>query len=124
MKLTHGGIKMNKTISLDQFPRKVGSLLKTAWEGDESIVLEHSGVAVAAVVPIDEYRKWHPESKTTEDEPEPETGLSYELPEELLLAYHRLADKKFDSGLTPDEEAELARLDQQLDDGDPSLHSG
>jgi hypothetical protein len=36
----------------------------------------------------------------------------------LLEAYQRLLDKKFDSGLTPDEETELARLDQQLDEAE------
>jgi predicted nucleic acid-binding Zn-ribbon protein len=109
---------MNKTISLDQFPSQVGNLLKTAWEGHQSIVLEHDGVAVAAVVPMEEYRRWHPESKRDKIESEPETDLSYELPEELLEAYHRLVDKKFDSSLTPDEEAELVRLDRQLDEAE------
>jgi phage shock protein A len=44
--------------------------------------------------------------------------LSYELPAELLKAYNRLLDKKFSSGLTSDEEAELVRIDQQIDEAE------
>jgi len=43
---------------------------------------------------------------------------SYELPDDLLETYHSLLNKKFSSGLTPEEESELARLDQQLDEAE------
>lgn len=99
---------MNKTISLDQLPPQVENLLRTIWEGNESLVLEQDGKPVAAVVPMAEYRRWHP--------PEGENAFSYELPADLLAAYHTLLDKKFSSGLTPPEENELTQLSQQLDD--------
>ena len=51
---------MNKTISLDQLPPQIENLLRTIWEGNESLVLEQDGKPVAAVVPMDEYRRWHP----------------------------------------------------------------
>ena len=46
------------------------------------------------------------------------SDLSYELPADLLNAYHRLLNKKFSYGLTPDEEAELVQLDKQLDEAE------
>jgi hypothetical protein len=48
----------------------------------------------------------------------PAPPLAYELPAELLAAYHRLLDKKFSEGLTPDEEAELDRVGRELDEAD------
>ncbi len=101
---------MRKTISLDRLPHQIENLLRTSWEGHESLVLEHNGKPVAAIVPMDEYRKWHPD--------EGENLFAYELPAHLLEAYHRLLDKKFSSGLTPEEDVELAQLDVQLDDAE------
>ena len=98
---------MNKTISLDQLPPQIENLLRTIWEGNESLVLEQDGKPVAAVVSMDEYRRWHP--------PEGENAFSYELPADLLAAYQGLLDKKFSAGLTPQEENELTQLSQQLD---------
>ena len=118
---------MSKKISLDQLPSHVESLLRVAWEGHDSIVLERQGEPVAAVVPMEEYLRLHPETKKTEVKPYKEeksettevlSPLSYELPAELLKAYNRLLDKKFSSGLTADEEAELAKLDGQLDEAE------
>lgn len=99
---------MNKTVSVDQLPPQIENLLRMIGEGNESLVLEQDGKPVAAVVPMDEYRKWHPA--------EGEDAFSYELPADLLAAYQALLDKKFSSGLTPQEENELAQLNQQLDD--------
>ena len=99
---------MNKTVSVDQLPPQIENLLRMIWEGNESLVLEQDGKPVAAVVPMDEYRKWHPAKG--------EDAFSYELPPDLLAAYQALLDKKFSSGLTPQEENELAQLNQQLDD--------
>ena len=101
---------MNKTISLDDLPRQVENLLRTTWEGHESLVLEQNGKPVAAIVPMDEYRKWHPD--------ENENVFAYELPVHLLEAYHGLLDKKFSTGLTPEEEVELSELDQHLDEAE------
>ena len=101
---------MNKTISLDDLPRQVENLLRTTWEGHESLVLEQNGKPVAAIVPMDEYRKWHPD--------EDENAFAYELPGHLLEAYHVLLDKKFSTGLTEEEEITLSKLDQQLDDAE------
>ena len=118
---------MSKTISLDQLPSHVESLLRVAWEGHDSIVLERQGEPVAAVVPLEEYLRLHPETKKTEVKPHEEeklettevlSTLSYELPAELLKAYNSLLDKKFSSGLTAEEEAELAKLDGQLDEAE------
>ena len=97
---------MNKTISLDQLPPQIENLLRTISAGNESLVLEQDGKPVAAVVSMDEYRRWHPT----------ENAFSYELPADLLAAYHGLLDKKFSTGLTPQEENELTQLSQQLDD--------
>ncbi len=121
---------MSKTIPLDELPRKAERLLCAAWEEHESVVLERNGEPVAAVVPMEEYRQLHPEiqqadggrqkakdkrqkAKTTAEPP-----LAYELPADLLAAYHRLVRKQLAEGLTPDEEAELARVDQQLDEAE------
>ena len=101
---------MSKTISLDQLPRQIENLLRASSEGHESLVLEHNGKPIAAIVPMDEYHKWYPD----------ENGnvLDYELPTVLLEAYHKLLDKKFSIGLTPQEEIELIQLDQQLNDAE------
>ena len=101
---------MNETVSLDQLPPQVANLLRAVWEENGSLVLEQDGKPVAVVVPMDEYRKLHPA--------EGENPFAYELPADLLTAYHKLLDKKFSSGLTPEEEAELTKLDQQLDNAE------
>ena len=101
---------MSKTISLEQLPPQIENLLRTNWEGHESLVLEHNGKPVAAIVPMDEYRKWHPDQD--------ENAFDYELPADLLAAYHKLLDKKFSTGLTSEEEVKLAELDQQLNDAE------
>ncbi len=108
---------MSKTISLEQLPRQVESLLREAWEGHDSVVLESDGEPVAVVVLIEDYLRLHPESNKSETAEMP-SALDYELPADLLDAYHRLLDKKFTSGLTPDEEAELAKIDKQLDEAE------
>jgi len=122
-----GNCTMSKAISLDQLPSHVESLLRVAWEGHDSIVLERQSEPVAAVVPMEEYLRLHPETKKTEVKPHKEeklettealSTLSYELPAELLKAYNSLLDKKFSSGLTADEEAELAKLNGQLDEAE------
>ena len=99
---------MNKTISLDDFPRQVENLLRATREAHESLVLEYNGKPVAAIVPMDEYRKLHPD----------ENAAAYELPVHLLEAYHGLLDKKFSMGLTPEEEVELTQLDEQLNEAE------
>ena len=101
---------MNKTISLDDLPRQVENVLRSIWEGHESLVLEHDGKPVAVIVPMDEYRKWHPN--------ENENAFAYSLPGHLLEVYHGLLDKKFSTGLTPEEEVELAQVDRQLDEAE------
>ena len=101
---------MSKTISLDQLPRQIENLLRTGSEEHESLVLEHKGEPIAAIVPMDEYRKWHPD--------ESENAFDYELPTEILEDYHKLLDKKFSKGLTAEEEVELTQLDQQLNDAE------
>ena len=101
---------MSKTISLDHLPRQIENLLRASSEGHESLVLEHNGKPVAAIVPMDEYRRWHPD--------ESENAFDYELPTNLLEAYHKLLDKKFSTGLTPQEEVEVAQLDQQLNEAE------
>ena len=112
---------MSKTISLNQLPRQVESLLLEACEGRDNVVLERDGELVAAVVPIEEYLRLHPETKKTEEMVETTktpSDLSYELPADLLDAYHSLLNKKFSYGLTPDEEYELVQLDKQLDEAE------
>ena len=101
---------MSKTISLDQLPRQIENLLRANSEGHESLVLEHNGKPVAAIVPMDEYRKWYPDENGN--------AFDYELPTDLLEAYHKLLDKKFSTGLTSQEEIELTQLDQQLNDAE------
>ena len=101
---------MRKTISLDQLPRQIENLLRTSWEGHESLVLEDNGQPVAAIIPMDEYCKWYSDTG--------ENVLDYELPTDMLETYHKLLDKKFSNGLTPQEEVELAELDQQLNDAE------
>lgn len=78
---------MHKTLSLDQLPRQIEKLPRTSWEEHESLVLEHNGKPVAAIVPMDEYCEWHPD--------EDENVFDYEFPMDLLEAYHKLLDKKF-----------------------------
>ncbi len=107
---------MAQTISLDALPSDTEQMLRTAWDAKETVLIEHEGTAVAAVVPMEEYRRLHPEKPT----PLPQEAISYELPSELLTAYHRLLDKKFMTGLTADEEKELALLDNRLDEADIS----
>jgi len=112
---------MSKTISLNQLPRQVESLLREVCEGRGSVVLECDGEPVAAVVPIGEYLRLHPETKKMEkmvETTETLSDLSYELPADLLDAYHNLLNKKFSYGLTPDEEDELVQLDKQLDEAE------
>ena len=101
---------MSKTISLDQLPRQIENLLRTSWEEHKSLVLEHNGKPVAAIVPMDEYRRWYSDTD--------ENAFDYELPTDLLEAYHKLLDKKFSNGLTPEEEVELTQLDQQLNEAE------
>ena len=101
---------MRKTISLDQLPRQIENLLRASWEEHESLVLEHNGKPVAAIVPMDEYRRWCSDTG--------ENAFGYELPTDVLEAYHELLDKKFSTGLTPQEEVELTQLDQQLNEAE------
>ena len=49
---------------------------------------------------------------------ESKNAFDYELPTALFEAYHKLLDKKFSTGLTSEEEVELAELDRQLDDAE------
>lgn len=121
---------MSKTIAVEQLPRKVERLLQEAWEGEDRVVLERNGEPVAAVVPMGDYWRLYPKAdrgkqkaggrrqKTAvPSEPVP-SSLAYELPPDLLAEYHRLLDKKFGEGLTPDEEAELERVGRELDEAD------
>src|SRR5262245_46817438 len=121
---------MSKSIPVDQLPREAERLLSAAWEAHESVVLERDGEALAAVVPMEEYRRWHPEideapgkmrttntrarAARTKGEPSASPPV-YELPAELLAAYHHLVSKRFAEGLTEAEEAELERLGTELD---------
>jgi len=124
---------MGKTIPVDQLPREAERLLRAAWEEHESVVLERNGEPVAAVVPMEEYRRWHPEPakvkgerrkaehrkrKSKATKPPPAAPLAYELPAGLLEAYQRLVSKKFADGLTVEEEAELERVGTELDAAD------
>lgn len=101
---------MNKTISVDDLPRQVENLLRTVSEGHESLVLEQNGKPVAVIVSMDAYRKLHPDAD--------ENAFAYSLPAPLLEVYHGLLDKKFSTGLTPEEEVELAHVDQQLNEAE------
>lgn len=44
--------------------------------------------------------------------------LKYSLPKPLLDEYHRLVDKKFTLGLTPEEENALTKCGADLDEAD------
>ena len=99
---------MNKTLSLNQLPSQVESLLREISQENESLVIEDNGKPVGAVVPMDEYLKLHPH--------EDKDAFTYKLPADLLSAYHKLLDKKFSTGLTLQEEAELTGLSKQLDE--------
>jgi prevent-host-death family protein len=123
---------MSKTIPLDQLPREVEQLLRAAWEEHESVVLERDGEPVAAVVPMAEYRRLHPEATEAEGRTrkakggkrkaravaKPASSLAYELPADMLAEYHRLLDKTFGEGWTPAEEMELERVSHELDEAD------
>lgn len=52
------------------------------------------------------------------------TSLAYELPADLMAEYDCLMNKKFDEGLTPDEEAEFARVAKALSDADMATPLG
>ena len=110
---------MSRTISLHQLPRKAERLLRIAWEKHESVLLERDGEPVAAVVPMEDYQRLHPESPKggipTQLSP---SSFAYELPADLLADYHRLVSKKLIEGLTPDEEAEFERVSKELDEAD------
>ena len=108
---------MSKAIPLDQLPREAERLLRAAWERHESVFLERDGEPVAVVVPMDDYQRLHPESPEVET---PVPPLAYELPDDLLAAYHRLVSKKLNEGLTPEEEAEFERVGKELDEADIS----
>ena len=120
---------MSQAIAIDELPRKAERLLRVAWEMQESIVLERHGEPLAAVVPMEEYRRWHTGGKKvgngggTTAEPTA-LPLAYELPADLLADYDRLLNKKFEVGLTPGEEAEFARLAQSLSDADMATPLG
>lgn len=101
---------MNKTISLNELPNQVESLIREISQGSEGIVFEDDGKAVGAVVSMDEYLKLHPH--------EDDDAFIYELPADVLSAYHKLLDKKFSTGLTLQEEAELTGLKEKLDDAE------
>jgi hypothetical protein len=82
---------------------------------------------------MEDFRRLHPETERAKGkgrrakdgrvkakaaaEP-PAPSLAYELPADLLSAYHRLVDKKFSEGLTPEEEAEFERVGKALDEAD------
>ena len=118
--------KMSQIISLDQLPRQAECLLRAVWEERETVLLEHNGEPVAAVVPMDDYQRLYLDTEKakrrrrkakTKAEP-PAPSLAYELPADVLEAYHRFVSKKLMEGLTPDEEAEFARIDKVLDEAD------
>jgi prevent-host-death family protein len=123
---------MGKTIPIDQLPREAERLLRAAWEEQESVVLERDGEPVAAVVPMDEYRRMQIGSAEARSKPgTPEQGAGpvdirpalAVPPAELLTAglvesYQRLVSKKLTEGLPPEEEAELERLGAELDAAD------
>jgi hypothetical protein len=123
---------MSKTISLEQLPRKAERLLRAAWEEQESVVLERNGQPLAAVVPMEAYRRLFPDAekadgavacnrrrrKAKETKEPPVSPFAYDLPADVLAAYHRLVSKKFTEGLTPEEEAEMERLGAELDAAD------
>ena len=93
---------------INVLPRQVEKLLRATWKRMKSLVLEHNGNTCSCYFPMDEYRKLHPD----------ENAAAYELPVHLLEAYHGLLDKKFSTGLTPEEEVELTQLDEQLNEAE------
>ena len=105
---------MAQTISLGALSSDAEQMLRAVWDANETVLIEHEGMAVAAVVPMEEYRQLHPEKPTSL----PKETIPYELPSKLLTAYHRLLDKKFTTGLTTDEEKELVQLDNRLNEAD------
>ncbi len=118
---------MSKTIPIEKLPRQAEQLLRAVWEGHETVLLEHNGEPVAAVVPMDDYRRLYlgtekakrgrRKAKTKAELPAP--SLAYELPADLLEAYHRFVSKKFsDEGLTPEEEAKFERISKELGEAD------
>ena len=110
---------MSQSISLDQLSRKAERLLRAAWEKHESVLLERDGEPVAAVIPMDDYQRLHPEPPEGEATTQPPASpFAYDLPADLLAAYHRLVSKKLMEGLTPDEEAEFERVSRELDEAD------
>jgi len=121
---------MGKTIPVDQLPRAVERLLRAAWEEQESVVLERDGEPVAAVVPMEEYRRLRtatasgkqsaPEHGTRQAETRSAltAPLVEKLPEGLVESYQHLVSKQFAEGLTSEEEAELERLGAELDAAD------
>jgi len=118
---------MSKTIPIEQLPRQAERLLRVVWEGHETVLLEHNGEPVAAVVPMDDYRRLHLNTEKAKRgrrkvktlAPPSAPPLAYELPAELLEAYHRFVSKKFsDEGLTPEEEAEFERVGKELGEAD------
>ena len=118
-------IVMSQTIPIDQLPRQAERRLRAVWEEHETVLLEHNGEPVAAVVPMEDYQRLHPETakadgrkrKTKKTEP-PTLPLAYELPADLVATYHRFVSKKLMEGLTPDEEAEFERVEKELDEAD------
>lgn len=85
---------------------------------------------VAAVVPMEGFRRLHPETarakgkgrrlalseaEGAKGERQGAPSLAYELPADLLAVYHRLVDKKFSEGLTPEEKAEFERVGEATD---------
>jgi antitoxin (DNA-binding transcriptional repressor) of toxin-antitoxin stability system len=118
---------MSKTISLDELPRKVERLLRSVWEEHESIILERNGKPVATVAPMEreiqkadgKRRKAQSRKRRAKATAEPSvSSLAYELPADLMAEYERLMNRKFDEGLTPDEEEEFARVAKALSDAD------
>jgi prevent-host-death family protein len=49
---------MEKTIGAYEARRKFGQLLEEAFYNHDNFVVERSGRAMAAIVPIDTYQKW------------------------------------------------------------------
>ena len=111
---------MSKAIAIDELSRKAERLLRPVWEENQILILEYHGRPVAEIVPLEEGRRWHFRSK---EEPNStadveESPPAYELPAPLLADYDRLFNKKFEGGLTPEEEAEMAQVEQQLNEAE------
>ena len=100
---------MNKTISLEQLPPQIENLLRTNWEGHESLVLEHNGKPVAVGCPDG----WNIVNGILIKMKMP---FITSFPRTCFEIYHKLLDKKFATGLTSEEEVKLAEVDQQLND--------